>query len=173
MGEAAEGKFVCLQDGLEGGNDDKVVWVVGSQESGSDTENGGKQSGSSSKCKWSRFPIISRSDRRNVNLSRVITPSCNGSDQVHFQDDEIHGYNGMWHLAPGHATDSPSGCRWSPLRPHLFLSHLVLLVDNGTYVWDKTPQAGDVGKILGLAPRLAKCYIVANSALKTEHEQPF
>lgn len=43
------------------------------------------------------FPIVMLSAMSGLNLSRVIRPSHNGSDQVRFLDDETHSYNRKWH----------------------------------------------------------------------------
>ena len=92
VAEAAERKSGCLQDGLEGGSDDKVG--SGCQEARNQAlmlriERRELDSSSKQECSWS--PTISLSTVSNLNLSRGIIPACNSSGQAHFLNDEEDG----------------------------------------------------------------------------------
>ena len=113
------------------------------------------------------FPIVILSAMSSLNLSRVIRPSHNSSDQVGFLNAKPTATTGS-----GIVHGTRQGSLLSPPPSlSLNLSLPALLVESGTYMGGKMLQTRLRTKIVGLAPGLAELYKAVHSGLQTEHGQ--
>lgn len=112
------------------------------------------------------FPIVILSAMSSLNLSRVIRPSHNSSDQVGFLNAKPTATTGS-----GIVHGTRQGSLLSP-RPSLSQS-LSPCPPGGEWYLHVGQNAPDTtqDKIVGLAPGLAELYKAVHSGLQTEHGQ--